>query len=83
MKKQITWATLQKIEEAFQETYPKYCLKNRFKYDIRRSFGEMKRKELIDAMYLATSRVRNDADGCLKYFCGICWNIIRDKEEER
>jgi hypothetical protein len=34
--------------------------------------------ECIRAMDLATSRKPYSREQCFKYFCGICWNIVRE-----
>lgn len=37
--------------------------------------------KVLWAMELALSRKSNHRTWCFKYFCGICWNVIRDGED--
>lgn len=72
--------TLKLIDEAFQETYSDMYLKQHFLETIRTQFMPyISEDDLISAMFKATSIARGD-DGAIKYFCGICWRIIRSIE---
>jgi len=37
--------------------------------------------EITEALHIAFSKCGENPDNMLKYFCGICWNIIREKRE--
>ena len=66
-----------KIDNAYNENFPKYTLTEKFKRDTLKRFLEsLVVEEVIGAMHLACSKIP-DPDRAISYFCGICWNKIR------
>lgn len=43
--------------------------------------GKLEMDEITEALHIAFSKCGENPDNMLKYFCGICWNIIRQKKE--
>lgn len=71
------------IEKAFQVYFPDLCFTEQFKKStIRRFLKHLQMHEIINAVHLAGPR-KTDPDACLKYFCGICWNIIKKDDPEK
>lgn len=69
------------IEKVFQEFYPNKSFTDVFKRGTVKHFlDRLSKTEIKDAMYLANSRIFNEPDRTIRYFCGICWNKIRAKE---
>ena len=71
---------IQLVEDAYIDCFPEFCLKESFKNSSIKMFIEkIGVSEVVDSMYIACSRVF-DEEKAIKYFCGICWNKIRDNE---
>lgn len=69
------------IELAFNEHYPNNSFKQQFRESIRNVFlKEIMAVKLVEYMYLACSKV-NNPERAVKYFCGICWNVIREQRQ--
>jgi hypothetical protein len=56
-----------------------YHLLDRFKQSSLKKFINSLGLEVVkDAMYSAVNKQPNDPEKAIRYFCGICWNKIRD-----
>ena len=70
---------IKKVDEAYSENFPDYCLNIKFKRGTVKTFlKHLPVQEVVDSMYLACSKI-NDSDRSISYFCGICWNKIKGK----
>lgn len=68
------------IDEIYNQYFPEWCLGERFKNGTLPIFLKSLGFEKVeDAMHKACARMFDD-NKAIKYFCGICWNKIRDKE---
>lgn len=64
----------------FQEYYENHFFTDSFSKDILRFFApKLSEDELIEAFDIACDRTDN-ADSAINYFCGICWNKIRQSK---
>lgn len=50
-----------------------------FRQSVLRFLDNLTPFELCDYMERACDKRPDDADAAVKYFCGICWNIIKDR----
>lgn len=67
-----------KINNIYNFHFNEYVLSENFKRVTLLNFVEkLPIWELEDAMNLACLKI-NDSDESIKYFCGICWNKIRE-----
>lgn len=67
-----------KINEVYNECFPNYELTERFlTTTVKQFIRKLPLSEVIDAMYLAAEKIQHK-DNSIRYFCGICWNKIRD-----
>ncbi len=72
---------MQLIENIFEETYTNKGFVDRFRHSSLRKFiNSLGQIEVQEAMYIACSKVSDDPERAIRYFCGICWNKIRAKE---
>lgn len=71
-------ADLESVQSTFESYFPDRVLSASFQESIRRNFLASLPVDAIEsAMHLACSRIRN-SEGALRYFCGICWRMIRE-----
>lgn len=68
---------IEEVVETFELYFQEYTVTEKFKVSIRRFIKKLGGIEVIDAMRTACYHV-DDYDQALKYFCGICWNKIRE-----
>jgi len=67
------------IDKVFQSYFPDWCLNDRFKNGSLRMFIKLIGFNAVEsAMNTACGRINSD-NKAIKYFCGICWNRIKDK----
>jgi hypothetical protein len=67
---------INELEYIIGEIY--YChFSNKFRFSVKSFIEKIGFKETKAALEKSTRL--NDCEDCLKYFCGICWNIIKNK----
>jgi len=67
------------VDKVYTSYFPEFCLADKFKHNsLKRFISELGYIQTKNAMDKACYKI-NDSEGAIKYFCGICWNIINDK----
>lgn len=70
-----------KVNDAYEDCYPDYYLKAKFlNTSVKKFIEELGVEEVVDSMYKAATKIA-DPEKAIKYFCGICWNKIREADE--
>lgn len=73
---------IEEISKIYSEHFEEWEFTDRFKNSTLRRFLDLLPKhEIKNALHIAISRFLNNEDRVIKYFCGICWNKIRNKDE--
>lgn len=67
-----------RIEDLFRD-YTGYDFSDRFMTSVQQFLKKLHFDEMVDAMDIACSKIE-DPERALKYFCGICWSKIRERE---
>ncbi len=66
------------VDAVYREAYPGWQLSDLFRLGTLKQFiNKLPLPEIVSAMEIAVSRVPQDKDRVIKYFCGICWNKIK------
>lgn len=60
----------------YEAAFPEWTLKDSARISIRRFLEKLPPSEVREAMELACGRVNSDR--AFRYFCGVCWNKIKD-----
>lgn len=69
---------ISEIDDIYNEQYPEYRLSESFKNGSIKKFLQcLPKQEVIQSLNIAISRLPNDSNNVIKYFCGICWNKIK------
>ena len=73
---------IDELESILKEAFTGKIFSDKFKRDIKKQFmTRLPFFQIREAMEIAVSRAtRNGAEGACKYFCGVCWKIIRSDE---
>lgn len=74
-------ADVNKVEKEFQIYFPTLSFTDSFKSSVKTFLESMDLYDVIDAMNKACLYLPKSNDA-LRYFCGICWNTIRDQKGE-
>ena len=64
------------VEEVFRIYFDGYSFSQKFRESVRVFIQKLPIDDVEQAMHTACSRIRR-MDDSTKYFCGICWNLIR------
>ena len=72
---------IDEITEVFQTAFEGYTLDNTTRVSIRRFLRLLPARTVYEAMELACARM-GDKDYVFRYFCGICWNLIRERGDK-
>lgn len=68
------------INRVFQMAYPERQLSDSFRLSVSEFINELGVDQCVSAMHKACAKTRGPTDAT-KYFCGICWNVIRSKRK--
>lgn len=82
-KKAIIEKQINVIENMFISFYPKYTFTERFKITVKQFINKLDEFIVLESMESACLKfeTRNGSvQDVTKYFCGICWNKIRENE---
>jgi hypothetical protein len=72
---------VKEIEKAFQEVYGDRSFTDKFvNGTVKHFLKQLPVHEIIEAMNIALSR-KDDHEGVIKYFCGVCWTKIKSKSD--
>lgn len=78
-KKQMD-AMIEMVESIYvASTGDRYCFGDKFRLSVKKFITELGVEEVMESMERAASKDLWNSD-TLKYFCGICWNKIRENE---
>lgn len=71
------------INNIYVKAYPGWEFSDSFKTgSLKRFLNFLTKEEIVEALNIAISRLENDSDRVIKYFCGVCWQKIKDKSNE-
>ncbi len=80
INKRIELEILQ-VEEVYTNNFPRYGFSETFKISsVKKFINTIGLRETLDSMYIACAKI-NDCNKVLKYFCGICWNKIKNTND--
>ena len=70
-----------KISAMFEKYYPEKTFSERFiKNSLKKFIRHLPKAKIIDAAETSFGSFE-DPDRAIKYFCGICWNIIKGRDK--
>jgi len=67
------------VEGAFQEHFPDRQFTSKFRLSVRTFLESLDTVQLESYMQSACVKQADRPDQAIKYFCGICWNVIKGK----
>lgn len=74
------WQEVELVDGIVTNFFPDMCCNERFKsVSIKMFINKLGFMEVANAMGNACAKKCYDLEQALKYFCGICWNIIKNK----
>lgn len=68
-----------RVAEIFMNQFCEERIRKDYLVSIKRFIEELGIHECLDAMESATAKKPWSKDTCFRYFCGICWNKIKDR----
>lgn len=69
---------IKRVEDIFQQYFTDREFTETFRSSIKVNFiSKLSINDIEDAMHMACARV-DDSASAIKYFCGICWNWIKE-----
>lgn len=77
-EKKIISEQIEQVNQVYSNSFDGWELSERFKLQVKNFIQRMGIDEVLESMEIACSRI-SDNTKCIKYFCGICWNKIKDK----
>lgn len=70
---------IDRVCEVYERFNPGYTLSDSGAVTVRKFIDQLGVHQVIDAMESAYTRPSVRRNGEFKYFCGICWNLIRSQ----
>lgn len=77
-EKEIKNALINEVEDIYSRFFPDYEFAERFKISVKTFIDKLGIEEVNESMEVACSKLRLNESKVLKYFCGICWNKIKE-----
>lgn len=68
------------VENVYSTVYSEYCFGEKFRISVKKFIDAIGISEVMNSMESAVNVKRLNSSTCLTYFCGICWNKIRENE---
>jgi hypothetical protein len=69
------------LDEIYNSYFPEYVLSDNFKFNtLNTLIQHLPLIKLKEAMHMACSKLKGQDNRAIKYFCGICWNWIKNPE---
>ena len=78
-KKQRIEEEGERVREVYERFNPGYTLNEKSMVTVRMFVDRLGVHQVCDAMEIAHAKARRDQE--FKYFCGICWNRIREASQ--
>lgn len=82
LKKQnkLIESDIDKVENVYSLSFDGYVFTDNFRLTVKNFNNSLGVESVINAMEKACIKIYYDEQKVLKYFCGICWNKIKDNE---
>lgn len=81
--KRRTNKDIRDISKIYEEQYQGWEFSDSFKrVTLEKFLSLLPKQEIEDSLILAIYKLPKDRDRAIKYFCGICWNKIRNNKKE-
>lgn len=72
---------INEINEIFHSYFAEWDLSAEFKNNsVKRFLKHLPKQTVADSMHIACGKMHN-SNAAIKYFCGICWNKINERNE--
>jgi len=72
---------IEDINKIYSKAYPGFEFSESFKIGSLKQFlSYLTKEEIIEALNISISRLGDDSDRVIKYFCGVCWNKIKSRK---
>lgn len=76
-EREIINSQIDEVEEIFERFFNGFSFREKFRISVKTFLLKLGTEEVCDSMEKACSKVYK-SDGALTYFCGICWNKIKN-----
>lgn len=80
-KKRLEESQIDDVQGAMQTHFPSAYFTVKFRESVRLFLQRIPAHEVVAHMHLACTRVTRGSDDAAKYFCGICWKVIKEVSE--
>jgi len=77
---QIMESDIDAVQSIYSAAFSGYVFTDRFRISVKKFIDKLGVVEVEDSMSLACARVRHHEQQVLKYFCGVCWGLIKDRQ---
>lgn len=78
-QKKIIKSQVDEVSGMYSFHFPEWRLSDKFRVQVKNFIDKLGVDECVDSMERACARI-HDEQKVIKYFCGICWNKIRENE---
>jgi CRISPR/Cas system Type II protein with McrA/HNH and RuvC-like nuclease domain len=70
--------TAERVNDVYKSAFPEWELSDKFiNTSLSVFIKSISEEKLIEAMQIACMNIRYNSGGAIRYFCGICWRIIK------
>lgn len=66
------------VEQIYNSVFTEYIFTEKFKMSVKNFIKKLGVESVCNAMEIACLKIHYDEQKVLKYFCGVCWNNIKE-----
>lgn len=78
-RKKMEEGQIDEVEDAFRIHFTGFGFSPSFRESVRIFVQKLPAHDVSAYMHLACARVAGRRDDAIKYFCGICWKVIKER----
>lgn len=77
-RKKLEENQIDEVQDAFRMYYPDFYFVEKFRESVRVFLQKLPTHEVVAHMHRACARISDRQSDAVKYFCGICWKVIKE-----
>jgi hypothetical protein len=79
-EKKIINEQIDEIESVYSSVFEDFCFSAKFRISVKNFISKLSFEDVLEAIEISCNKPRLNSSTTLTYFCGVCWNKIKENE---